>query len=86
MALKDLKLGGVLRKLREDAGLTQKEVAQRAGVRREYINMLEQDMKCPSIEVFCRWCLAVGIRPSAVMRQIEQVNPEMTPKNRKNIG
>jgi transcriptional regulator with XRE-family HTH domain len=61
-----------LRKLRLKAGLTQEEVASRAGVSREYVSMLESGKNAPTIAVFIRLCHAVGASPSDVIAVLDR--------------
>jgi transcriptional regulator with XRE-family HTH domain len=58
----DLKLSAKLRELRKKAGLTQKEVAERLGVRRSYISQLETDPRNLTIKTLIRFGRAVGAR------------------------
>ena len=70
-----MRIGPVLRDARGKARLTQQELADRAGVHRVYVSMLERDEKSPTLEVFFRLCRALGARPHVLVRQIEQTNP-----------
>ena len=63
--------GTELRKLRRKAGLTQEEVAARAGVTREYVSMLESGKNSPTIDVFIRLCHAVGAYPAELIAQLD---------------
>lgn len=69
-----MEIGAVLRQIRSEAGLTQAKLAERAGITRVYLNMLEHNLKCPTLDVFCRVCLTAGVRPSEAMANIEKVN------------
>jgi transcriptional regulator with XRE-family HTH domain len=52
----------VIRKLREDRGLTQAEVAKRADVSKQYVTMLERGTrKAPSLPVLKRIAKALGV-------------------------
>ncbi len=61
-----------LRELRQKAGITQEEVAARAGVSREYVSMLEAGKNTPTIDVFIRLCRAVGASPAEVVTRLEK--------------
>jgi transcriptional regulator with XRE-family HTH domain len=50
-----------LRKARLAAGLTQEELAAKAGVSREYINYLERGKRTPTVAVFIRIAKAVRV-------------------------
>jgi transcriptional regulator with XRE-family HTH domain len=61
-----------LRELRLKAGITQEEVAARAGVSREYVSMLEAGKNTPTIDVFIRLCQAVEASPADVITRLEK--------------
>ena len=65
-------LGEQIRKAREAAGLTQEELAFRAGVHRTYVSLLERDKKSPTIDVLFRLCDAIGLRTSELIRRVEE--------------
>ena len=64
-------LGEELRSAREAAGLTQEQLAERAGVHRTYVSMLERDQKSPTVQVLFRICEAMGIRASKLLTRVE---------------
>lgn len=64
--------GAELRKAREKAGLTQEELAFKAGVHRTYISLLERDIKSPTLNVLFRLCAAMGVCASKLIAKIEQ--------------
>ncbi len=45
------RFGRVIRKRRERAGISQEELAHRAGVTRNYISLLERGLRNPSLNV-----------------------------------
>jgi len=53
------------------AGLTQEELADRAGVHRTYVSLLERDRKSPTMEVLFRLCKALHIAPSKFIARVE---------------
>lgn len=63
--------GAILKQLREDAGLTQEQLAHRAEVHRTYISLLEREKKSPTLEVLFRLARALDIRPSAFLVKVE---------------
>jgi transcriptional regulator with XRE-family HTH domain len=65
-------LGEVLRRAREEAGLTQERLALRAEVDRTYISQLERDKKSPTLDMLFRLCDAIGIRASELIARVEQ--------------
>jgi len=47
-------LGSILRRRRRQLDITQQDIAQRVGVRANYVGYLERDMRKPSTEVLLR--------------------------------
>ena len=74
-------LGDELRQAREAAGLTQEELALRAGVHRTYVSLLERERKSPTVAVLSKLCLAIGVRPSELLRRVEA--SDVAPAERK---
>ena len=68
---KDLKaaIGSVLRAKREKLGMSQEVVAERAGVDRTYISILERGLKSPTLETLEKICSALGTLPERVIEQ-----------------
>jgi transcriptional regulator with XRE-family HTH domain len=68
---KDLKtaIGGVLRAKREKLALSQEEVAERAGVDRTYVSILERGLKSPTVETLEKICAALGTLPERVLEE-----------------
>jgi len=68
--LKDLKatIGDVLRAAREKLGLSQEELAERAGVDRTYVSILERGLKSPTLETLEKICGALGTLPEQVIQ------------------
>jgi transcriptional regulator with XRE-family HTH domain len=64
-------LGEELRRAREAAGTTQEQLADRAGVHRTYVSLLERDKKSPTVAVLFRLCDALGILPSTLIARVE---------------
>jgi transcriptional regulator with XRE-family HTH domain len=58
-------ISSLMRKFREEkTRLTQDDVAKRMGVSRAYIHQLESGKINYSFEVFFRYCIAVGAKPT----------------------
>lgn len=68
---KDLKaaIGGVLRAKRDKLSLSQEEVAERAGVDRTYVSILERGLKSPTVETLEKICAALGTLPERVLEE-----------------
>jgi len=65
--------GRVLRAIRESRGLSQEELAARAGYHRTYIGQLERGEKSPSLRTIFNLCSAMDVGPSTVVRRVERL-------------
>jgi transcriptional regulator with XRE-family HTH domain len=65
-------VGQVLCGAREEAGLTQEEVAARANMDRSYISDVERGIASLSVDRLLRICDALGISAASVIGRIEQ--------------
>ena len=65
-------IGKELRKARLKAGLSQEELADKAGVHRTYVSLLERDRRSPTLDVFFRLCKALGVRPTTFIARVEK--------------
>lgn len=65
-------LGDELRKARNACGLTQEELAFKAGVSRNYVSLLELGEKSPTVQTLLRICKSLGIRASTIIARIER--------------
>jgi transcriptional regulator with XRE-family HTH domain len=64
-------LGDELEQRRRAAGLTQEALAERAGIDRTYVSILERDLQSPTVDMLIRLCRALGVRASDVLAQVE---------------
>ena len=64
-------LGDELKKARVAAGLTQEELATKAGVSRNYVSLLELDQKSPTVQMLLRICGAMGAKASKIIAKLE---------------
>ncbi|MDX1683206.1 MAG: helix-turn-helix transcriptional regulator [Phycisphaeraceae bacterium] len=62
----------LLRDARSKAGLTQQELADRAGVTREYVSMLERSRRQPTVDVLLRLCKALSTPASEIVAALEK--------------
>ena len=65
-------LGEELRHARDEAGLSQEEVAARAKIDRSYLSQLENGRKSPTLELLMRVCKAIGIKTSTLVARVER--------------
>jgi transcriptional regulator with XRE-family HTH domain len=68
-------VGEELRKARLRAGLTQQELADRAGLHYTYISHLEHDKYSPTLDAFFRLCDALGVSPARLIGRIDKHRP-----------
>jgi transcriptional regulator with XRE-family HTH domain len=54
-----------LRRLREESGMSQEELAHRAGLNRNYIGMLERAENAPTVDVIEKLAAALQVNPAA---------------------
>jgi transcriptional regulator with XRE-family HTH domain len=73
--------GLVLRTARQDRGLSQEEVAGRAGYHRTYIGQLERGEKSPSLRTLFNIAVTLGVRASVLIRRVERsvAGPRLLP-------
>lgn len=65
-------LGSRLRKSRKAAGMTQEQVADKAGVSSIYVSMVENDRRGVTVAVLLRLCNAMGVKASQMIAEIER--------------
>jgi transcriptional regulator with XRE-family HTH domain len=63
------KFGAVVRRAREQRGLTQEELAERAEVSATYIGFIERGDNVPTLTVILQLASALGIRPAELLRE-----------------
>ena len=51
------------RRLRQDRGLSQEELAHRVGINRNYVGMIEHEENSPTVETIERLCKALDADP-----------------------
>lgn len=62
----------VLKEARASAGLTQEELAERAGVYRTYPSLLERAKRQPTLDVVIRIGRALGVGPRELVRRTSE--------------
>ncbi|MEZ2141998.1 helix-turn-helix transcriptional regulator [Bradyrhizobium sp. DN5] len=71
MGSPNITLGKIISGLRHSAGLSQEELADRAGIHRTYVSQIERGLKSPTIVMLLRLSKALETTPSKIMRQLE---------------
>ena len=65
-------LGRELRKARMKAKLTQEQLAAKAGLTREYVSILENNRRSPTVDTLFALCKALRVKPSNLIRRVEK--------------
>lgn len=69
-------IGPVLRKLREDAGLSQEVLSGLAGIARSHLSMIETGVKQPNLETIWKLALALNLAPHMLVAAFEAAAKE----------
>lgn len=64
--------GRVLRQIRQDAGLTQEQLALEADVQRNYVSLIERGINQPTIAVLFKLANALKCSPSSLILLVEE--------------
>ncbi len=70
-------LGNAISSFRNDASISQEELAARAGVHRTYISQLERDLKSPTIDTLRKIALALDVKTSHLIKLTEADSDEL---------
>jgi transcriptional regulator with XRE-family HTH domain len=62
------KFGAIVRTLREERGLTQDQLAERAGVSATYIGFIERGDNVPTLTIILQIASALKVRSSELLR------------------
>ena len=65
-------LGDELRRARQEAEMTQEQLAFEAELDRTYISHLENGHKSPTVDVLFRIAAALGIQASEILSRVER--------------
>jgi transcriptional regulator with XRE-family HTH domain len=64
-------VGGVLRSIRTERGLSQERLGNESGSGRTYISQLERGERGPSLKAIFRLSKTLGVPPSRIVREVE---------------
>lgn len=64
------KFGGGVRQLRENAGVSQEDFAERVDVHRTYVGMIERGERSPTLGTIAAWADALDMAPSELLKAI----------------
>jgi transcriptional regulator with XRE-family HTH domain len=72
------RVGRVIRKYRESAGLSQEALAAESGLHRTYISLVERGHRNISVDALSQIAEALGVYPSRLMSDAEK-EPDQAP-------
>ena len=58
-----------IRKFRNEAGLTQEALAERAGLDRNYVGMIEREENSPTVDTLEKLAASLGVEPALFFQQ-----------------
>lgn len=64
--------GERLRELRKQVGISQEELAHRAGLDRTYVSSCERGRRNLTLECIVKFAAALGVKPSELLARLDQ--------------
>lgn len=64
-------VGRVIQRYRESKRMSQELVSGLAGIGRTHLSAIERGERKPTIETYFKICVAMRVRPSVLMKEIE---------------
>ena|SRR4028118_681427 len=84
------RLGEAARTAREELGLTQAQVAQKAGMSPAVYGRIERGGMMPSVPALRRLAVALGVSPAVLLdmsaREVPTTDKDLSPETRKAVG
>ena len=74
--------GNVLRRLRQERGLSQESLGFESGYHRTYISILERGQKSPSLQTIFNLSNALKIEPAELISHVESETKTYRPKRK----
>lgn len=74
MGRKQPGIGWIVRQKRLQLEFTQEELAERSGIDRTYISMLESEKASPTVRTLFRLATALRTKPSQLLIELEQLD------------
>ena len=75
--------GDLIRRRRRDAGLGQEALADKAGLHRTHVSLLERGKRMPSLQVVQKLAAALDTTMASLMEELEGPGENPHPPNRK---
>lgn len=60
--------GAIVRRTREQRGMTQEELAERAEISATYVGFVERGDNVPTLSIIIQIAAALGVRPAELLR------------------
>ena len=73
-------VGKIIKEYREKRGLSQEVVSGFADIGRTHLSAIERGERKPTLDTFYKICLALDVKPSSVMKSIEDEQREKDEK------
>ena len=70
--LDSVKVGKIIAKFRQQKGLSQEVLSGLADIGRSHLSAIERGERKPTLETFYKICLALGVKMSEVIMEIEE--------------
>ena len=80
LMLDSVLVGKIIKEYREKRGLSQEVVSGFADIGRTHLSAIERGERKPTLETFYKICLALDVKPSSVMKSIEDEQREKDEK------
>ena len=78
-----MKVGNAIRKIRNEKGIKQKFIAEKAGISNEYLSIIESDSKTPTLAVLNQISDALGISLAyLLLLSVENSIEDTVPKDK----
>ena len=75
--------GNLIRRRRHTAGLGQEALADKAGLHRTHVSLLERGKRMPSLKVIKKLAAALETTMASLMEELEEDTPDEEPPRRK---
>lgn len=70
-----MKIGDVIKKVREEKGISQCQVEKKTGIKREYLSKIEHNhLDNPTFKTLCKISEALQVKLSDIIRMVDTVD------------
>ncbi len=63
----------MVRSIRTEKGLSQYEVANRAGISSQYVGYIERELRCPTVDKLARLAIALETTATELVKRAEEL-------------